>query len=199
MNTPTLLLASSSKYRQALLKKLGLPFSSFSPDIDESPLDGESPTDLVQRLAYEKAKAYLKNPDVVKADFIIGSDQVCVIDGKIVGKPHTQERAIKQLTAASGKTITFYTGLTLLNTQNNHSQTEVEAFNVHFRELSEQEIIGYLNKEQPYDCAGSFKCEGLGITLFERLDGRDINTLMGLPLILLCDMLKKEGINPLTL
>ncbi len=128
---------------------------------------------------------------------IIGSDQVCVLDGEITGKPLTEENARLQLRKASGNIVTFYTGLALFNSANGHLQTEVEPFDVHFRHLSEAEIDNYVRKEHPLHCAGSFKSEGFGITLFERLEGRDPNTLVGLPLIALCQMLRREGKNPL--
>lgn len=128
---------------------------------------------------------------------IIGSDPVCVLDGEITGKPLTEENARLQLRKASGNIVTFYTGLALFNSANGHLQTEVEPFDVHFRHLSEAEIDNYVRKEHPLHCAGSFKSEGFGITLFERLEGRDPNTLVGLPLIALCQMLRREGKNPL--
>lgn len=194
MNKQTIVLASGSKYRQALLKKLAIPFSFHAPDIDESAKESESPLDLVQRLSLEKAQACQKMfPDAL----IIGSDQVCVIDGKILGKPRTEEKAIEQLKAAAGKHVTFYTGLTLLNSTTGFAQTDVEPFHVYFRSLSEEEITRYVQRERPLDCAGSFKCESLGIALFDKLEGRDPNTLVGLPLIRLCEMLRAEGIDVL--
>lgn len=128
---------------------------------------------------------------------IIGSDQICVLDGEITGKPLTEEKARQQLAKASGNIVTFYTGLALYNSASGHLHTEVEPFDVHFRHLSEAEIDDYVRKEHPLHCAGSFKSEGLGIALFERLEGRDPNTLIGLPLIALCQMLRREGFNPL--
>lgn len=128
---------------------------------------------------------------------IIGSDQICVLDGEITGKPLTEEKARQQLAKASGNIVTFYTGLALYNSASGHLQTEVEPFDVHFRHLSEAEIDDYVRKEHPLHCAGSFKSEGLGIALFERPEGRDPNTLIGLPLIALCQMLRREGFNPL--
>ena len=155
----------------------------------------------VRRLTSTKRPA-LKNPRVSLASrypnhLIIGSDQVCVLDGEITGKPHTEENARRQLRKASGSIITFYTGLALYNSASGHLQTECEPFDVHFRHLSDKEIEGYVRKENPLQCAGSFKSEGLGITLFERLEGRDPNTLVGLPLIALCQMLRRENYNPL--
>lgn len=191
---PNLILASTSPYRRVLLEKLGVPFECAAPDVDESPQPGESPRHLVVRLAQEKAKSLAARfPD----HLIIGSDQVCVLDGIITGKPHTEENARQQLLNARGSIVTFYTGLALYNSATGHLQTECEPFDVHFRHLSEQEIEDYVRKERPLNCAGSFKSEGLGIALFDRLDGRDPNTLVGLPLIALCQMLRREHYNPL--
>ncbi|TDS96668.1 MAF protein [Rahnella sp. BIGb0236] len=189
-----LLLASTSRYRKALLDKTGLVFSCAAPDIDESPQPDEQPDALVKRLAFAKASVLAV---ACPEHLIIGSDQVCVINGKITGKPHTFDNAFRQLRAASGKTVTFYTGLSLYNSETQTAQTLCETFDVSFRPLSDDEITGYLHREQPYDCAGSFKCEGLGITLFDRLTGRDPNTLIGLPLIALLSLLREHGINPL--
>ena len=191
---PNLILASTSPYRRVLLEKLGVPFECAAPNVDESPQPGESPRHLVVRLAQEKAKSLAARfPD----HLIIGSDQVCVLDGTITGKPHTEENARQQLLKARGSIVTFYTGLALYNSSTGHLQTECEPFDVHFRHLSEQEIDDYVRKERPLNCAGSFKSEGLGIALFDRLDGRDPNTLVGLPLIALCQMLRREHYNPL--
>ncbi|MDC9581560.1 Maf family protein [Xenorhabdus sp. PR6a] len=190
-----IVLSSTSEYRRLLLKKLGLPFTCVSPNIDESPLENESPKQLVMRLSQAKASALQCE---CSSHLIIASDQICVLDGKITGKPHNFENALLQLKKASGKCITFYTGITLLNSKTNVVDTRCELFHVYFRDLSETEIIHYLNKEQPFNCAGSFKSEGLGITLFEKLDGKDPNTLIGLPLITLTEMLIRQGINPLT-
>ncbi|AXF59699.1 septum formation inhibitor Maf [Leclercia sp. W6] len=191
---PNLILASTSPYRRVLLEKLGVPFECAAPNVDESPQPGESPRHLVVRLAQEKAKSLAAQfPD----HLIIGSDQVCVLDGAITGKPHTEENARQQLLKARGNIVTFYTGLALYNSSTGHLQTECEPFDVHFRHLSEQEIEDYVRKERPLNCAGSFKSEGLGIALFDRLDGRDPNTLVGLPLIALCQMLRREHYNPL--
>ncbi len=191
---PNLILASTSPYRRVLLEKLGVTFECAAPNVDESPQPCESPRHLVVRLAQEKAKSLAARfPD----HLIIGSDQVCVLDGIITGKPHTEENARQQLLKARGSIVTFYTGLALYNSSTGHLQTECEPFDVHFRHLSEQEIDDYVRKERPLNCAGSFKSEGLGIALFERLDGRDPNALVGLPLIALCQMLRRENYNPL--
>lgn len=193
---PELILASTSPYRRLLLEKLGIPFTCAAPDIDELPLPAETPRHLVLRLAQAKAQALAEH---FPQHLIIGSDQVCVLDGEITGKPHTEENARKQLKKASGNIVTFYTGLALYNSVNGQLQTECEPFDVHFRHLTEQEINHYVQKESPLNCAGSFKSEGLGIALFERLEGRDPNTLVGLPLIALCQMLRREGCNPLSM
>lgn len=189
-----LLLASTSPWRRMLLEKLSLPFECAAPEVNETPLPGESARQLVTRLAQAKAQALASR---FPQHLIIGSDQVCVLDGDITGKPHTEENAYRQLRKASGTIVTFYTGLALYNSANGHLQTECEPFDVHFRHLSDQEIEAYIRKENPLQCAGSFKSEGLGITLFERLEGRDPNSLVGLPLIALCQMLRREGFNPL--
>lgn len=189
-----IVLASSSPYRRVLLEKLALPFTSATPGIDETPLAGESAQQMVQRLAQLKAYALAEDwPD----HLIIGSDQCCVLDGKITGKPHTPENACDQLRRASGQTLTFYTALALLNSRSGRLQQCVEPFEVKFRTLSEHEITRYVAQDQPLQCAGSFKCEGLGISLFSSMTGRDPNSLIGLPLIALCDMLRNEGSSPL--
>ncbi|WP_434744984.1 Maf family protein [Candidatus Pantoea rara] len=193
--TPSILLASTSPFRQALLHKLGLPFITAAPEVDETPQQGETAEALVTRLAVAKAQALAK---MYPGHWIIGSDQVCVLDDQITGKPHTAENARAQLRAASGKAITFYTGLALFHPDNNQLLQCCEPFVVHFRMLTDAEIAGYVEKEQPLQCAGSFKSEGLGICLFDRLEGRDPNTLVGLPLIALNEMLQQAGINPLT-
>jgi MAF protein len=185
-----LLLASSSPYRRELLERLGLPFVCQSPDLDESRRPGESALELVQRLSREKAQALAAAfPD----HLIIGSDQVAVLGEQILGKPHTFERAREQLAAASGAGVSFLTGLTLLNSSTGQSQTDCVPFTVHMRELSTAGIERYLHAEQPYDCAGSFKAEGLGVSLFRSTEGSDATSLIGLPLIRLIDMLINEG------
>lgn len=188
---PTLVLGSTSPFRRELLEKLGVAFDTASPAIDESHLDGESPEQLVQRLAESKAKAVADaHPDAL----IIGSDQVACIDQQILGKPGNRENAIKQLSMAAGRKVTFYTGLCLFNAQTQQSQVLCELFHVHFRDLSEAQISRYVDAEQPFNCAGSFKSEGLGISLFSKLEGDDPNALIGLPLIRLIAMLEREGI-----
>ncbi len=187
---PTLLLASSSPYRRQLLERLHLPFSCASPDIDETALPGEAPAALVMRLAEAKARA-LAGPQA--AQLIIGSDQVAVLGERILGKPHDFERAREQLLAASGQRVTFLTGLALLNSASGRCQVDVVPFSVQMRTLSQATVERYLRAEQPYDCAGSFKAEGLGVSLFQSTDGPDATSLVGLPLIRLVDMLLAEG------
>jgi MAF protein len=193
-----LLLASSSAYRKQLLEKLQLPFTCASPNIDESIQLDESPHNYVQRLAIEKAKA-------LKDDFpnhiIIGSDQCAVLDAngeqQVLGKPHTVENAIQQLSQASGQSVTFLTGLCVYNSATQQEISLVEPFIVHFRNLTLPQIERYIDQEKPLDCAGSFKSEGLGIRLFSALEGRDPNSLIGLPLIALVDLLEQQGIKVL--
>src|SRR5690606_8941503 len=160
------------------------------PDCDETPHDGESPQRLVQRLAEEKARSC----SVTAPSLVIGSDQVCVINGQIVGKPHTREKAIEQLLSQSGQAITFYTGLALYNTETDQAQVVLDTFTVHFRQLSREMATHYVDREQPLNRAGSFKSEGLGIALFARLEGDDPNTLVGLPLIQLVKLLENESV-----
>ncbi|RLM27095.1 septum formation inhibitor Maf [Brenneria alni] len=190
-----IVLASTSAYRKLLLEKLNIPFTCAAPAINEAPYPGEDAMALVARLAESKARALA---DYYPNHLIIGADQVCVLNGIITGKPHNKANALQQLRQASGQRITFFTGLALFNSAHQRMQRLVEPFDVHFRTLTREEIDGYLEKEQPWNCAGSFKSEGLGITLFDKLSGRDPNTLVGLPLIALAQMLRIEGINPLT-
>lgn len=188
---PSLILASSSVYRQQLLAKLQLPFTSHSPDIDETALPDEHPEALVLRLAEQKARAL---SHLYPHSLIIGSDQVCVNNSKILGKPHTLANARAQLLAASGQRITFYTGLAVYDAAKLQMRSLVEPFSVVFRTLSDAQVDRYLEKEPALDCAGAFKCEGLGISLFERMEGRDPNALVGLPLIALIDLLAECGV-----
>ncbi|MGD8925853.1 MAG: nucleoside triphosphate pyrophosphatase [Thioalkalispiraceae bacterium] len=185
-----LILASTSPFRKAILEKLDIAFETMSPDVDESVLVDEIPEQMVARLAEAKAKSVGKQ---ISKALVIGSDQVALVDGQILGKPGTHENAVKQLRRASGKRISFLTGLCVYNTESKRTQLEVIPFNVIFRQLTDKQIENYLRKEQPYNCAGSFKSEGLGIALFERLEGDDPNTLIGLPLIRLIRMLESEG------
>lgn len=195
MSMPQLVLASTSPFRRELLEKLGLPFATAAPEVDETPGQGESPRALVTRLAEAKARAVATQfPNAL----IIGSDQVAVLNGQILGKPGNHENAVRQLRQASGHSVQFLTGLCLFNSHSGHCQVTVVPFSVVFRPLSEEQIQHYLSREQPYNCAGSFKSEGLGISLFERLEGNDPNSLIGLPLIELIKLLANEGIDVLT-
>jgi septum formation protein len=185
-----LILASSSVYRQELLKRLRLPFTAVSPNIDESPLAGESPPTTALRLAEQKARALASRfPNAL----IIGSDQVAVLEGRAIGKPGHHAEAVKQLTAASGKILYFHTALCLLDTGSGEAQTKIASSEVKFRLLSPEQIERYLLAERPYDCAGSAKSEGLGIALIEYIHGDDPNALIGLPLIELTTMLTRAG------
>ena len=190
-----IVLASSSTYRRKLLEPLIPSLTCIAPDIDESVNAGELPESYASRLAQEKAKAVASQQTNA---LIIGSDQCAVVKGKIISKPGNHETAIAQLKASSGKTVTFYTGLCVINTKTKAQHVSCETFQVTFRKLYEKQIIAYLDKDQPYDCAGSFKAEGLGITLFEKMQGDDHNTLIGLPLIKLTSMLQAEGYDPIT-
>lgn len=190
-----ILLASSSIYRRQLLQNLGLQFSCASPEIDETELPHESAQDLVIRLAEAKARKLATNHN---NHLIIGSDQVATFNRTIIGKPHHHNGAIKQLEQFSGNEVTFITGLCLLNTRTNHHQLSAEHCTVKFRKLNRAQIENYLEREKPYDCAGSFKSEGLGITLFESITTTDPSILIGLPLIRLTSMLINEGVDPLT-
>jgi MAF protein len=177
-----------------LLERLGLPFTAVAPQLDEARQPGESAPSLVVRLAQAKASAVApEHPEAL----IIGSDQVAAIEDRILGKPGNREHAIEQLTLAAGKTVVFHTGLCLLNSATGRARTVCERFRVHFRRLSPAQIVGYVDRERPFDCAGAFKSEGLGIGLFERLDGDDPNALVGLPLIRLVDLLAAEGVDVL--
>ncbi|MBT5229458.1 MAG: septum formation inhibitor Maf [Methylococcales bacterium] len=191
---PTLVLASTSPFRKEILQKLGLPFDTAAPDIDESRRPDEDYSDFVRRLSEEKAAA-------VQSQFpqhlIIGGDQIAVCNDVVLGKPGNYDKAHAQLTQFSGQCVTFYTGLSLLDSKTGDYQTCVELFRVHFRTLNTSQIHNYLTKEEPYNCAGSFKSEGLGITLFRKLEGDDPNTLIGLPLIKLVSFLDNKGLPPI--
>ncbi len=195
---PQLVLASSSPFRRELLARLGLPFITAAPEVDESHGPGEKAEQLVLRLAEAKARAVsVRYPDAL----IIGSDQVAALGppgpDRILGKPGTRERAIAQLSEASGCRVVFHTGLCLLRAADGHVQLSCEPFAVRFRTLTRTQIEAYVDREQPLSCAGSFKSEGLGIALFERLEGADPNALIGLPLIRLVDMLAAAGVDVL--
>jgi MAF protein len=196
MSVP-LYLASTSVYRKALLEKLTSNFHTAKPEVDETPLSGETPEQLVLRLAEAKARAIAAN---LTDGLVIGSDQVAVFAGNILGKPHTVDNAFAQLASFSGNAVTFLTGLAVVDAKSQQAKVCIEPFVVHFRHLTDEEISTYIAREQPLNCAGSFKSEGLGITLFEKLEGDDPNSLIGLPLIKLHLMLKEFGadllINP---
>lgn len=188
--TYSLVLASTSTFRKNLLERLAIPFEIYAPQVDETPLLQESPSALVMRLAQLKARAAQSTyPNAL----IIGSDQVAVNGDAILGKPQTHEQAIKQLTVVSGKSVDFLTGLCLFNTATHLIQTDIVRFTVTFRQLNLSQIENYLHRDKPYNCAGSFKSEGLGIALLENLSGNDPTALIGLPLIRLIQMLEAEG------
>jgi MAF protein len=190
----TLILASTSPFRKTILEKLNLPFICTKPNVDESELPNETAIELVERLAIEKAKAVASEfPNAL----IIGSDQVALSEGIILGKPHNFENGLKQLTSFSDKAVEFHTGLCVYDSSTGKSISLVELFTVHFKALSQQDITAYLNTEKPYNCAGSFKSEGLGICLFKKLEGDDPNTLIGLPLIRLVGLLKEHDLDVL--
>lgn len=186
-----LVLASRSPYRRALLERLQLAFTCAAPDIDETRKPGETPVQLVQRLSEQKARAVA----VTAPGLIIGSDQIALLDGEILGKPGTHEAATEQLNKAAGRSLQFLTGLCLLNTTTGRLQIDAIPYSVVLRRLTPEQIERYLRKDQPYDCAGSFKAEQLGIALFEREIGDDPTALVGLPLIRLITMLLSEGIS----
>lgn len=191
MRQPPLVLASTSPFRRELLARLGLPFDTAAPDSDESPLPGETPETTALRLSEDKARAVAgRFPQAL----IIGSDQVAVLDGKIYGKPGTHERAVEQLRTMRGRTVNFFTGLCLLNATTGRAHVRGIPTLVTFRDLSDAEIENYLRREQPYNCAGAAKSEGLGIAVIARMQGEDPNALVGLPLIALCDLLREEGV-----
>ena len=190
-----IVLGSTSPFRKTLLAKLNLPFECDKPNVDETPLTDEAPNELVARLSLLKAQAVAQHHSDA---LIIGSDQVAVHNGQILGKPHTVENAVKQLTNFSGQAVTFLTGLTVIDSTTGRAETIVEPFTVHFKTLSQGEIKQYVQAEMPLNCAGSFKSEGLGICLFEKLEGDDPNSLIGLPLIRLNELFKRFGLNVLS-
>ena len=191
MDSQTLVLASTSIYRRELLQRLQIPFQIAAPDVDERALPGESAQQTAWRLSLAKASAVASEyPDAL----IIGSDQVALLGEQRLGKPLTHENAVHQLRTMRNRTVTFYTALTLLNTRTNEAQTDVAENRVTFRQFSDDEIESYLHKEKPYQCAGSAKAEGLGISLISRMQGDDPNALIGLPLILLVSMLRNLGV-----
>jgi septum formation protein len=191
LNSQQIVLASTSIYRSQLLSTLQLPFVTASPDIDETPLPGEAPKLTALRLSQLKARSVAQH---YSNALIIGSDQVAYLDDQQMGKPLTHDNAVIQLRKMRGRTVDFFTAVSLLNAQTDDMQTALVETEVSFRDLSDHEIERYLTKEKPYHCAGSAKTEGLGIALIKRIEGDDPNALIGLPLILLVDMLMKQGV-----
>lgn len=187
----TLVLASTSAYRRMLLERLQLPFVTARPDVDETPLPGEHPPETANRLALAKARAVAER---FEDALIVGSDQVAHLGSEIFGKPGTPERAIAQLQHMSGHSVVFHTALALINTRTGAVQATSVPTEVRFRRLSDAEIIRYVEREQPLDCAGAAKSEALGISLLEALTGDDPTALVGLPLIALSRMLRAEGL-----
>lgn len=193
MSDVKLILGSSSRYRRELLDRLGVPFDCVSPSIDETPLAGESPAQLSQRLARTKARAVAANhPGCV----VIGSDQVCDLEGKCLGKPHTRERAIAQLTAMSGKKLVFHTAVCVIDAAG-HEQEVLSDTTLTMRPLALETITDYVDREQPFDCAGSAKIEKLGIALMQSVSSDDPTSLIGLPLMALTSMLSRAGVSVL--
>lgn len=192
--TKPIILASTSPYRRELLSRLGLHFEVANPATDETPRTGESPEELALRLAEAKARAVAcTHPDAL----IIGSDQVATVNGRIYGKPGNHERAVQQLRELSGKTVNFFTGLCLFNSGTGQTEICGVPTLVTFRQLTDREIENYLQREPAYNCAGAAKSEGLGIALLESMRGDDPNALVGLPLIALCTMLRRQGVDVL--
>jgi len=192
--TRALVLASTSRYRRALLGQLGLPFTVAAPTTDETPLPGETPMATALRLAEAKARSVAReHPGAL----IIGSDQVADCDGRAIGKPGDHGRAVAQLTALSGRTVVFHTGLALYDAARDTCQSAMIDVRSTFRELTAAEIDAYLRRDRPYDCAGSVKSDALGIALFARIDSDDPTALVGLPLIRLTDMLRAAGVSVL--
>jgi septum formation protein len=186
-----LVLGSSSVYRRELLQRLQIPFEICSPDVEEAPLAGERPNDAAVRLAVAKSQAVAH---ICPGALIIGADQVAALEGAQLGKPLNRANATRQLQLVAGKEVVFYTALSLFNSRTNGIQTRLVASRVKFRQLNDQQINNYLDREQPYHCAGSAKAEGLGIALIECVVSDDPSALIGLPLIALVDMLAHEGI-----
>lgn len=190
-----LILASTSRYRSELLQRLGIPFECLAPDVDESPLAGESAAELARRLSIAKASVIAqRHPDAI----VIGSDQVADLDGTTLGKPGNRERARAQLTEAAGSLVRFHTGVCVMHAASARRLVHIDLTEVRFRPLSSAMIEHYLDREPAWDCAGGFKCEGLGISLFDAIDNADPTALIGLPLIALSRLLAEMGIDPLS-
>jgi septum formation protein len=191
-----LILGSTSRYRRELLSRLRLPFDCVAPDVDETPRPAEHPADLALRLALEKARnVAARHPDAV----VIGSDQVADLMGEPIGKPGTHERAVAQLTRMSGQTVVFQTAVAVVRRTTGFEQASLASVRVRFRDLQAGEIEHYLRLEQPYDCAGSAKCETLGIALLASIESDDPTALVGLPLIRTCSLLRSAGFDALAL
>ena len=187
----TLILGSTSRYRKELLSRLKIPFETAAPDVDETPHSNESPKDLARRLALAKARAVaLKNPEAI----VIGSDQVADLEGAPLGKPGNHDNATLQLQRMRGKTVIFQTALSVVCIATGYERTDLAEVKVKFRDLSDAEIESYLRAEEPYDCAGSAKSEGLGIVLLDAIENDDPTALIGLPLIRTCQMLREAGV-----
>jgi septum formation protein len=194
VSAPRLILASTSRYRKELLSRLHLPFEVQAPEVDETPGPSEAPAALARRLATAKAEAIAaRAPDAV----VIGSDQVADLDGTCIGKPGSHERATDQLRSMRGRSVVFHTAVAVVSRDRGYARTEVASVTVRFRKFTDGEIEHYLRVEQPYDCAGSAKCETLGIALLEAIESDDPTTLVGLPLIRTCELLRAAGIDPL--
>jgi septum formation protein len=194
MTAPQLILGSTSRYRRELLERLRMPFDVARPEVDETPLPGELPADLARRLALAKAQAVsARHPDAI----VIGSDQVADLDGEPIGKPGTHERAVEQLRRMSGRTVVFQTAVAVIAP--GFTGEFISPVRVRFRPLDDVEIERYLRLEEPYDCAGSAKCETLGIALLEAIESDDPTALIGLPLIRTAELLRQAGIDPLRL
>jgi septum formation protein len=193
-STTQIVLASTSRYRRELLARLGLPFEVASPDVDETALPNETPQDTALRLAEAKARVVAgRFPHAI----VIGSDQVAVLEGMTLGKPGNYANALRQLKAMRGKEVVFHTALCLCDAASGQARRRVVPFYVRFRHYSDAQIERYLEREQPYDCAGSARCEGLGIALIAEMRGDDPNALIGLPLIALTEMFAEHGISVL--
>ena len=189
-----LVLGSRSRSRRNLLERLSIPFLVVHPDIDESPLDGETPDMLVRRLSEQKARAVGTR---VGTGLVIGSDQVALLDGAVLGKPGCHANNVAQLAMASGRWLEFRTGVAVLDTASGRVQSDVVPFAVRFKSLAASDIEAYVSRERAYDCAGGFRAERLGCTLFERMRGDDPTALLGLPMIRLCEMLRSAGLDVL--
>lgn len=191
---PRLILGSTSRYRQDLLHRLRLPFEVVAPDVDETPMDGELPATLAERLALAKARAV---GDLHPEAIVIGSDQVADLDGRPIGKPGDHARAVAQLEAMSGRALVFHTAVAVVHAASGFEALERVPVHVRFRQLTAAEIERYLRLETPYDCAGSAKSETLGIALLDAISSDDPTALVGLPLIATCALLRRAGIDPL--